>query len=309
MKRKFTEIYNEIFAKNNQNLEILRKRRINTYIFTFLSIIITWVLGLFVIKNSNDQEHVIIILFLLVFIELLIGISKANKRDEYSKAYKENVIKEIIKGVDDNLQYDYTNGISENIYRRSKLNGHYDVYSSEDYIGGVLENGIKVEMAQVKTAEWRESTDSDGHRTRTLVTTFCGLYGCIKLSEFLLTDFVICKNRKMAELNSSRIEIDSAEFEKKFDCFALDKIRTMQLLTSDIIEQFVEFSDKVLNKRGFIMHCAGNELFFSINNGDIFETATFKKAINFDELYKYYNMIDFPIKIAEELSNRAKEIG
>jgi hypothetical protein len=265
-------------------------------------------IGFNIVRNSSNEEHAIIIVSFILILELVIGIAKFSSRGLYSKVYKENVIAELIKGVDDHLNYDYGRGISESLYRRANFNMHYDVYSSEDYISGRLESGITVEMAQVRTEEWRESTDSDGHSTSNLVTTFCGLYGYINLTEHLQTDFSIRKNRKMAELNRSRIEVDSAEFEKKFDCFSKEKIRTMQLLTSDIIEKFVEFSDKVLNKRGFEIHCVGKEIFFYISNGDIFETSTFKKALNFDELYKYYNMIDFPITIAEEFSKRAKEI-
>lgn len=310
MKRSFTEVYNEVYAKNNDKLESLKKDRMVKTIIFILVIIFTIFLGFNLGKNN---EGLFILLFFLVFIELIAFIIFARKSTNslYNRMYKANVIAEIIRGVDSNLNYNPDYGISETNYRKSKFNLYYDIFSSEDYICGKLENGISVEMSEVRTQEWQESTDSDGNTTRSLVTTFSGFYGVLELPTFLLASFIICKNSKLREFSETRIELDSAEFEKRFDCFAmeLDKVKTMELLTSDIIEKFIDFSDKALEKKGLQFKCEGNRIYFAIINSNTFEAPKIRRVMQFDELYKYYNMIDYPIQIASEFVKRMNELN
>lgn len=310
MKRSFTEVYNEVYAKSNNKLEALKRERLLKTVIFILAIIFTIFIGF---KLGKTNEGLFILLFFLVFIELIAFIIFAKKSTNslYNRMYKANVIAEIVRGVDSNLNYSPDYGISETAYRNSKFNRYYDIFSSEDYISGKLENGISVEMSEVRTQEWRESTDSDGNTTRSLVTTFVGFYGALELPTFLLASFIICKNSKLMEFSEKRIELDSAEFEKRFDCFAmeLDKIKTMELLTSDIIEKFIDFSDKALDKKGLQFKCEGNKIYFSIINTDTFEAPKIRKVMQFDELYKYYNMIDYPIQIASEFVKRMNELN
>lgn len=88
-----------------------------------------------------------------------------------------------------------------------------------------------------------------------------------------------------------------------------DKVKTMELMTSDIIEKFIDFSDKALSKKGLQMKCEGNEIFFQIISSNNFEAPKIKKVMQLDKLYKYYNMIDYPIQIASEFVKRIKELN
>lgn len=183
MKRSFTEIYNEVYAKNNDKLETLKKDRMVKTIIFILVIIFTIILGINIGKNN---EGFFILSFFAVFIELIAFIIFARKTTTslYNRMYKSNVIAEIIRGVDSNLKYEPDYGMSETIYRKSRFNLYYDIFSSEDYISGTLENGISVKISEVRTQEWQESTDSEGNTTRRLVTTFSGIYGYFVLPVF-----------------------------------------------------------------------------------------------------------------------------
>lgn len=308
MKRRFTEIYNEVYAKNNEQLETLRKRKLIGVILFIIAIVFTIV---FYIKVGTTNEKYLTVIALAIFFELVLFLMYAGKNTKslYSKIYKENVISELVSGVDDNLVYQPYSGISESVFRMSDFDRGYDEFSSEDYISGTLESRITVEMSNILTQEWRTTTDSDGNTSRELVTTYSGMFGRIILPELFGTDFEIYKNSKFRQLAKNRIEVDSAMFEKIYDCFSIDKIRTMEILSSDIIEKFVELQQKAIKSGVLEMKCTSNIIFFRISNGDVFEAHVFRKAIQFDELHKYYNLVEYPIEIAEMFNNRLIELN
>ncbi len=308
MKRRFTEIYNEVYAKNNEQLETLRKRKLIGVIFFMIAIAFTIV---FCIKVGTTNERYLTLIFLALFLEIILFLIYAGKNTKsiYSKIYKENVISELVNGVDSNLNYSPYSGVSESVFRMSKFDRGYDEFSSEDYISGTLESRITVEMSNILTQEWRTTTDSDGNTSRELVTTFSGMFGRIILPELFCTEFEIYKNSKFRQLVANRIEVDSAMFEKIYDCFSIDKVRTMEILSSDIIEKFVELQQNAIKSGVLEMKCTSNMIFFRISNGDVFETHVFRKAIQFDELHKYYKLVEFPIEIAEMFNNRLIELN
>ena len=93
-----------------------------------------------------------------------------------------------------------------------------------------------------------------------------------------------------------------------------------KMLSRDVIEEnirkikgqiskFIDFSDKALEKKGLQFKCEGNRIYFAIINSNTFEAPKIRRVMQFDELYKYYNMIDYPIQIASEFVKRMNELN
>ena len=71
-----------------------------------------------------------------------------------------------------------------------------------------------------------------------------------------------------------RLEMDSSEFEKYFDVKASDKILGMQLLTSDVMEELIEFQNKT--KMKYDVYIKDNELYLRFHSGKMFEIGKLK---------------------------------
>ena len=152
-------------------------------------------------------------------------------------------------------------------------------------------------MSQLATAVEVETTDSDGHTTKSLQTTFLGLYGIIYLPISSFEDIKILPNSKSKKFNNFRVEMESVEFERYFDVFSLNRVGAMKILTQDSIEKLVKLRN--IFKKNIKIRINKNRIYFAIYCGDIFEPPTFRSAMNFDILYKYFCIIDTPKLIYE----------
>lgn len=105
--------------------------------------------------------------------------------------------------------------------------------------------------------------------------------------------------------SEDRIEVDSAEFEKYYDCMSKEKVRTLRILTSDVIEKFNEIRRN--SKYGFELKIEDDMIYFRYKCGQIFEPPTFKSGLDKEIIKKYYRYIYFPlelvIKLSENISN------
>ena len=297
MKQKnFKEIYDAIYSRCGQTMEEKRKKALTKTILAIVIAIILWVV------TVSTLGMLFVIIFVISVFILSIIIYTINKN--YKKSFKSQIINEIVEQSNPSLDYHYNMGISSREYAESNFDWGWDRYSSEDLIDGELEDGSFLKMAQVHTEEKHESTDSDGHRTTSYLTTFFGLYGVIKLKTSTNADFMIKNNSKLSKFNKRRIEMESSEFEKYYDVYTGSKesaIRqnTMEILTPETIEQFVKIRN--MFKKTITVRVFKDKIYFRIDVGDIFEAPTFKSSVNFKMLYKYFLIIDVPRMIYEAM--------
>ena len=156
-------------------------------------------------------------------------------------------------------------------------------------------------MAEVHTQD--RSTDSEGHTTYT--TLFHGLYAEIQLNKIVETNLKIRKNAITIFKNKEKIEMDSAEFEKKYNVYATDKIIAMQLLTADVMQMLLDF--KETNKILPEITLKQNYLYIRFETGNVFEANIMKKSLNYETLKKYYDIINFTLKLTESFIKNIKE--
>ncbi|MBR2289145.1 MAG: DUF3137 domain-containing protein [Clostridia bacterium] len=306
MKQKnFKEIYDEIYTCVGQEMESKRKSMFWKLMFTVILVMIA--AGIFVrlfISPDNSIYLVGIIMAILIIICSTWGIIFSGIQRSYKKEYKEKIINEIVKRSNPSFVYSYKEGISPKEYAVSGFDYGWDIYSTEDLICGVLEDGSDLKMAQVRTEVEHTSTDSDGSTSTSYETTFYGLYGVITLKTETNADFMIRDNSKFAKFNKSRIEMESAEFEKYYDVYAgaynkSNGQKTLEILTPEAIEEFVKIRN--LFKKPLNVRVNGNKIYFRIWVGDIFEPPTFKSSVNFEMLYRYFLIIDVPRMLYETL--------
>ena len=289
--KNFNEIYEEIYRECLEPLEKLRKKSRNTIIYSTL---ISLTIGIILAIITKSIAMISLAIVISFFIEIF---SKSNAK--YRTMFKEDIIKKFVKSYSENLEFYPTRGIPKATYNLAKFE-YYDRYRSEDLITGILEGGYAINMAEVKTET--ESRDSDGDTTT--YTVFHGLFAEIELNKKVNSCVKIRKNA-ISLFNKERIEMDSGEFEKKFNVYSTDKIIAMQLLTSDIMQMLLDFKEE--NKLVPEITIEGNKFYIRFETGGVFEAKLMKKALDYDMLKKYYDIINFTLDLTEKFLNNINE--
>ena len=290
--KNFNDIYEKIYQDSFVQLEHERKKTKNQiFSFSFVAIMIGLILG--IITNN--------IFFIFIFVPAIIVFLILSGKDvTYKKMYKEKIIRVFVKEYSPTLEFLPNSGISKPTYYSGEFE-KFDRYFTEDLITGTLENGYKINMAEVKTQ--KESRDEEGHVTYT--TIFHGLFSEIELENYMPAEIKIRKNTISLFDSKDKVEMDSSEFEKIFNVYGTNKITTMQLLTADVMEMFINFKEK--NKIVPELTIKNNKLYIRYATGSIFEATFLKNALDFDTLLKYYNVINFTLDLTEKLIRNIKE--
>lgn len=296
MKRNFNDIYQEIYTNGISELTKLKNNRdMSAVVFVALLII---VFIMFVKSKLSFELMAIFSVLLIVLFYLYIRSSST-----YRKAFKDLVIQRIIYLYNPKLYFDAKKGVSKMEYIESFFDGHFDRFYSEDFIQGQILDKYNFKMSQVKTEVEEVERDANGNTHIETHTLFSGLFGIVEIQDSMIMKMDITSNNFLNKYHKDRIEVDSSEFEKNYDMFSTDKVQAMEIFTSDIIEEFNKFQEDT----GYVMQIkvVPNRLYFRIACGDVFEAPALKGALSYDNLYKNFRMIDFPIHIISRIIENA----
>lgn len=290
---KFNEIYAKIYKENYEELEKLRKKERNRQIIQICMITIAIILVACIFLRPK-----LIILFGLLLMIIVLIVITLGKPTWYKKEYKQKVIRNLVKTYDENLEYKPYSGISQIEYRSGEFE-RYDRYYSEDTIEGII-NDMVIKMAEVHTEE--EYVDDEGHRSYT--TVFHGMFGIVKLSQFIAGTIKIHSDKGLFGKifkGKNKVEMDSSEFEKYFDIYADNKIQAMQILTSDVMTEMIRFYEKYKIK--YEMTIKQDTLYIRFKCGPMFEANLMKSSLDMDTLKRNYDIINFIFNISQKIAN------
>lgn len=288
--KNFNDIYEQIYKQCATPMEQKRKEVQKGYISVF---VIAAIVGLWwgrYFRGAPGGRFFAFCFVVIPAVTLYTLFSKKNKN--YNQFFKDNVIKTFVKEYSETLEYVPNKGIEQHIYQEGEFE-RYDRYYSEDLIQGMLEDQYKVTMAEVHTQD--VSRDSEGNTTTT--TLFRGLVAVIDFAKLVKANIKIRKNKRKILDKNTRIEMDSGEFEEKFDVYTTDKIIAMQILTADVMQMILDFQAKTGLRPELTL--AGNSLIIRFATGDLFEAKVFEDSLDYKTLKKYYDTINFTLDIAK----------
>ena len=284
----FKKIWNKIKKEFNK----IKKDRTSLIIFIIVAVII-----FYLCRNIIAT----IIMFIPVIL-IIVTFSKISKKNAKAREkYKEKVINKLIKNYSNKLFYYPKQGVRREDYEESTF--EYDSrFHSEDLIDGIILDNCKIRMSEVKL--YHESTDSDGNTTT--VTTFRGLFAKITLTHNPNTSFKIQKNKMFSDVfkKKDKLDMDSSEFEKVYDVLTEDKISTLRILTSDVMQTLMDFKKE--NKATPEIVLKNHNLYIRINVGSVFEPKKFDK-LDRESIEETYNLINFVFGLVESFSNNILE--
>ena len=252
--------------------------------------------------------HIIPISFLILavlMIDSLIYTMMTEKLyGKYEVLYKKEVIEALLKYFFEKVDYKPNNGMSRNIYNENKEYEYYDIYYSDDYMEGIIDNKYSIQMADVTTQEKKETRNSEGERETKIVTLFSGLFAKINIEKSIESKIAIKQNNSI--MKTERLEMDSNEFEEYFDVSTSDNIKGMQLLTHDIMELLVKF--RAQNKIPYDLVIENNNMYIRLETGSMFEGIfNNKKSIDEAVIKEYYNSVDFIYSLSKTMIKNVEE--
>lgn len=292
MKKNFNEIYDKIYHNGIEELKNIKSKK---YISGIICVVSTIVFVLIVFLKINNIAMLAITVLCLV-ISFLYNMLMTHK---YKIMYKKCVIKTLVNAYDPNMTFEPFRGIGRMDYNSACYNERYDEFHTEDLIEGTILENISYKMSQITTIRIEYVTDRDGNRSKEEHTVFSGLFGMVDLGGRPIFPIEITYDSILNKFNSKRIEVDSAQFEKQYDLYSVDKVKTMEIFTADLIEKINDFKQETGYK--IEMKIVGTYLYFRIPCRDVFEAPLFKSELDYSVLLKYFKLIDAPIEIITQL--------
>lgn len=284
----FEEIYESI------DRDKVKLQRFQTMCLIIMAItVVLDIIVFFILKEKIGLMKTIpITIYILVIVYIsIIGIKYIGK---YNKIYKEKIIKNIIQGIGENIEYIPNARIPEIIYRDANFE-NFEKYKSSDLIKG------KVLMAQVTTT--KNEVDFEGNTT--IKTIFSGLFGYYKMKQRFSGFLKIQKNVKtfFPKMDVTKLEMDSSEFEKGFDVYTDNKVLTMQLLTSEIMEKLTEI--KQIIEEDYEILIQEDRIYIRVHTTKLFGLHELD-ALKYESLKRCYQIVkifqQLPITIEKILA-------
>ena len=277
------------------------KKKNKIMLTTCLIVDIVILLGMTLIKKTIGNSGIDAFIFFIFssvgpifvidfFIALITSLFFPQKQSTYREIYKNKVIPKLVENFYEKTEYFPNKGMPRQIYHEGKYEA-YDNYYSDDYMETTIDGKYLMDMAEVHTEEEHTSTDSKGNETTTTITLFHGIFAKIMLDKSIGCTLRICRGSNW-DKSKERLQMDSDEFEKKFNVYTTDKIVGMQILTPDIMEALLAFEKK--SPYAFDIYIRANDLYLRFHCGTMFE-ASFLKQGTIDEksLKYYYDVLDF----------------
>lgn len=290
----FEKIYKEVCENCEGKLKEARNKLNKFLIIVFFVLVIINAIIFIASEIKGITTGTLAVSFCIMLFLIIQG------REIYKKSYKNNIIAALTKAYNPKLYYDQKMGVSKYDYTMSNFDTSFNEFFSEDQIYGSLEDGTKIRVAEVATAIIQRVKGSDGNTKEDKTETFRGMYGVVKMPYNITSKIYIANDSITKRYSEDRIEIDSAEFEKYYDCMSKEKVRTLRILTSDVIEKFNEIRRN--SKFGFELKIEDDMIYFRYKCGQLFEPPTFRSGLDKELLKKYYRYIYFPLEIVTKLS-------
>lgn len=291
-------LYEELYNNHIKKLEKQRKRTRNRLIITIPFTIICVLLALLI----RATPLAIIILIPVGIITFLLISRTAEAREEYANEYKKDIVSKFINIYNPNLLYNKTDKDKiEKYYKDSKFDFClYNTININDIIEGVIQDDIYIEMADVCTQYIREKDDITNVKI-----IFEGMFVRVKSNLKIQNNIYVTKNNIPILQDEDIVSLDDSNFENYFDVYCKDRVLAARIFTSEVMQMMADF----YNKTGVVYEIVLKEdnIYIRLNTGDIFEPNIFKKAMNRQQIYTYYNILKFIVDLTKKINNVVKD--
>jgi uncharacterized protein DUF3137 len=233
---------------------------------------------------------------------------------DYTKEFKQSVIKPLIHAIDDKLSYNSNHHVTEHLFKRSDLFSEPDRMNGNDYVRGNID-GTKIEFSDVH-AEKRQK-DSKGRESWS--TIFKGLFIVAEFNKNFHGKTLILPDTAQSTFgnlignwlqsnNFSRdelVKMDDNNFEKEFVVYSSDQIEARYILSHSLMKKLLLFKNK--SQHPVYISFIGNHIHMAIYyDKDLFEPSIFRSLLEYKIAMEYVKTLHLAISIVDELKLNQK---
>lgn len=310
MPYEFRKIYMELYNNHIITLEKMRKRlrwRTVVQFAAFGLFFVGFIFGRaeFVIISPSIDAMLPIIGIISFFVGFIFTFINYKYKKTYTNTYKNEIISNFIKLLNDKLIYKPNFNASQQIqkdYIEANFESrNFNRFYQDDYIEGNLDTDIYVKMVDIHL----QNVTGSG-KNRHTEEIFQGILGLTKCSKDINTYIKISKNKIKLFDSSSRVEMDSQEFEKYFDIYSEDKILAMRILTADTMEYLINFYKKY--ELDFEIVFRNDKIYLRFFTGPMFEPKIFGNSMDKELLFIYYSILDFVLQVTKKINKTLQDV-
>jgi len=220
--------------------------------------------------------------------------------------YKEEVIRKMVKFIDESLEYSPTKGLPSNEYHRSRFFDRLvDRYRSEDMVSGVL-GKTSIQFAEVHTEWKKEFKDKDNDKMKLTFwrTIFRGMYFVIDFNKKFEGRTTVFPNTDLKSVNRSAhgelIKLENPDFNRLFTVYGTDQIEARYILSTSLMQRILDFR----NKTGNMYLCFADSLVYIAMplSRNLFEAYLFISFLDYKRMNDFYSYLMLSTGIVEDLN-------
>ena len=217
----------------------------------------------------------------------------------YQKAYKEIVIKKLVKLINTNLTFnDNCDQRITSVFEEAGFNiDDYNDLRAEDSIEGYIDENIMIHACDF-SAEYKKDSKS--------ITIFEGVFAYTKCTKNIESCIRIAPNALKLYNSKNSIKLDSDEFEKYFEVYSDNKLITLQLLTSDIMAALMDFHLKY--NLDFELVLKKDTIYMRFFTGRMFEPRLYGKSTDKELLFTYYSILQFVTNVTKKVNKTLEDL-
>ncbi len=310
----YTKLYNENInelKKMKSEYENYQKKQDTRNVKETYALLLMIIIGIVLYYYSTEFGGSIFNFFILItLIGIIVYISKPNKVNKklptHNDMFKEKVIFPVVQYIIPECEYAHIVGLSKDEYDEGKWET-YTRYKSEDRLVVSINIGedkkIKTNLviSEICTVGMVPSLVIGGFREG---TQFNGLASYAKLPKDIGFSIRVSSYSLSLDTNytpEKDIEVDMTQFEEKFCVETDDRIKTMQILTPDIMSKIIDIAKTSKVKFDF---CINHDMIHvRFHTGPMFEFDLFKETDQYEKIKYYCNIVSNVKEITEQICN------
>lgn len=254
------------------------------------------------------------VLWLVLLAGGVIGLACLHQRGygEYFAEHKNTVIKNIIKFIDDGLDYRPDHFIAEGEFRDANIfSQDPDRYDGCDYVSGTVgQTAIRFSQihAEYKTETTTRDSDDNERTEEHWHTIFRGVFFIADFNkEFRTQTLVWPDNSSFRFLKKRRslfsggwqvIKLEDPEFDKYFIVYGADQVDARYVLSTSLVKRILDF--RLRAGRDIYISFTGSQIYVGISCGALFKPALFVSAIDGRAVLEYFLWLSAVIGLVED---------
>lgn len=277
----------------------------------FIALIALFILGMLLKNDVVSFDAIVILSFLSMGI--ISFVAKLLLQD-YTKAFKQQIIKPLIHAIDANLNYLENNHLDQRKFEASTLFSSPDRLSGNDHISGNID-GVPIEFSDIHAE--KKHKDSKGRTSWS--TIFRGLYIVTDFPKnFHGTTLVLpdTAQKTFGDLlggwfqshaigRGELVKMDDPAFEKEFVVYASDQIEAHYILSHTLMQKILQLKSK--SQHNVYLSFKDNRLYIAIYyDKDLFEPTLFSSLLEYKVAIEYIKTLNMTLGLVEELKLNQK---